>query len=258
MRPAILIAILAVIAIGVAVALRYGAGRLDGVVAATVERYGSALTGTDVDVAGVDLALTAGRADLTGITIDNPSGYETDYAVRIGHASVKLDVGSLAGDVPVIEELTLDGALINAEQRETGSNLTDIQRHATASSGDTPSSAASGRIIVKRFRVSGARLKLTSEHLSEPEELPLRDIVVDDVGTASGGATYSQAAQAMLTPVLTAARSAAAERLKGAAADAVSDAAREELDEQTDRARDRGDGLENEVSERVDELLDRR
>jgi hypothetical protein len=85
-RPVILIAALAVVGIGVAVALRYGAGRIDQVVASTVERYGSAVTGTDVDVDGVDLTLTSGRADFAGLTIDNPSGYDTDYAVRIGSA----------------------------------------------------------------------------------------------------------------------------------------------------------------------------
>jgi hypothetical protein len=118
MRPAIILVVLAAVAIAVAVALRYGLGRLDGEVASIVERYGSAVTGTDVEVGNVDLALTAGRADLAGITIANPAGYETDYAVRVGHASVAIDVGSLAGDVPVIDELTLDGALINAEQRD--------------------------------------------------------------------------------------------------------------------------------------------
>jgi hypothetical protein len=248
---------LAAVSIAAAVALRYGVRRLDGVVAATVERYGSALTGTDVNVAGVDLALADGRADLAGITIANPKGYETDHAVHIGHASVALDVGSLAGDVPVIEELTLDGALINAEQRERASNLTDIQEHATASTGDTPPGAEQGRIVVKRFRLSDARVLLTSKYLSEPEELPLRDIVVEDIGTATGGATYSQAAEAMLAPVLAAARSAAGERMKAVAAGAASDAVREELDDEAGEARDRADELENEVSERVDELLDR-
>ncbi len=250
MRPAILIAVLAAVAIAVALAMRYGVNRLDGAVAATVERYGSAVTGTDVHVAGVDLALTEGRADLAGITIDNPNGYETDYAVRVGHASVTLDVGSLAGEVPVIDELTLDGALINAEQREKASNLTDIQSHATATSGDAPPSAEGGRIIVKRFRLSDARLLLTSEYLSEPEELQLRDIVVNDIGAATGGATYSEAAEAMLQPVLAAARTAAGERLKAVAAGAASDAVRDKLDEEADE-------IEKDVSERIDELLDR-
>lgn len=255
MRPAIVVGTLAAVALALAVGLRYGARRLDGVVAATVERYGSAVTGTDVDVGGVDLALSAGRADLVGITIANPRGYETDYAVRVGHARVALDIGSLAGDVPIIEELLLDGATINAEQRAAASNLTDIQRHVTEAPNDT--AREPGRIVVERFRLSNARVVLTSEHLSEPEELALRDVVVDDIGSAMGGATYAQAAEAMLAPVLGEARAAAAARLRTAAADAAADAAREELDEEARELREKADELEDEVDERVDELLER-
>ena len=255
MRPAILIAILVIVAIAAAVALRYGANRLDGVVASTVERYGSAFTGTDVDVDGLDLELTAGRATIGDLTVGNPQGYETDYAVRVGSTTVVLDVSSLTGDVPVIEELVLDGALINAEQRDTASNLTDIQKHATASSGEAPAGAQS-RIIVERFRVRNAHVLLTSEHLSKPEALDLEDVVVDGIGGRTG-ATYSAAAEAMLTPILAAARSATAERLRSAAADAASDAAREELEEETEDLRERAEEARQEVTEKVEKLLDR-
>lgn len=257
MRPAILVVILALIGLATAVALRYGAGRLDGAVASAIERHGSALTGTSVDVAGVDLALRAGRVDLAGLTVGNPRGYDTDYAVRIGSAAVELDVGSLAGAVPVIEELVLDGALINAEQRSAASNLTDIQQHATGSPGEAPAGEP-GRIIVERFRVRNARVLLTSEHLRTPEELPLRDVVVENIGSATGGVTYSEAAEAMLLPVLAAARSAAAQRLRVAAVDAVSSAAREELDEETQRLGQEADEARRELSERVEGLLDDR
>lgn len=256
MRPAILIAVLAAVAIAAAVALRYGARRLDSVVGSTVERYGSAVTGTDVSVDGVSLALTAGRAELAGVTVGNPRGYETDYAVHIGRASVELDVASLAGDVPVVEEIVLDGALINAEQREAASNLTDIQRHATASSGEAPVGEP-GRIVVERFRVNDARVLLTSEYLSEPEELPLRDVVVEGIGSAGGGATYSEAAEAMLTPVLAAARTAVAERLREVAGEAVSEAAREELENESQELREQTDEARQRLSEKAEELLDR-
>lgn len=256
MRPVILIAVLAAIAIALAVALRYGVGRLDAVVASTVERHGSAVTGTDVSVDSVDLALTAGRAGFAGLTVDNPRGYETDYAVRVESATVELDVGSLAGDVPVVEELVLDDALINAEQRDATSNLTELQKHATASSGDVPAGEP-GRIVIERFRLRNGRVLLTSELLSKPEEVPLADVVVENIGSASGGATYSEAAEAMLMPIIAAARSAAAERLRSAAGEAVSDAVREELDEEAQRRRDATDEARQEVSERVEELLDR-
>ena len=256
MRPTILIVALALVAIAVAVALRYGSGRLDSVVVSTVERYGSGVTGTDVSVDGVDLALTAGRANFTGLTIDNPGGYDTDYAVRVGAATVALDVGSLAGEVPVVKELELDGALINAEQRNAGSNLTDIQKHATAASGGVPA-AEPGRLIVEQFRLRNGRVLVTSEHLSKPEELPLADVVVRNIGSATGGATYSEAAEAMLMPVIAAARSAAAERLRSAAGEALSEAARKELDEESEGLRDQADDARKELSERADELLNR-
>ncbi len=257
MRPAILIVVLAVVAIAVFAALRYGAGRLDSVVASTVERYGSEVTGTAVDVDGVDLALTAGRAHLTGLTVHNPKGYDTDYAVRIGTATVALDVGSLAGNVPVVKELEIDGALINAEQRGAASNLTDIQKKATADTGDA-SAQEPGRIVVERFRLRNARVLVTSERLSKPEELPLRDVVVEHIGTAKGGATYSEAAEAMLMPVIEAAKSAATERLRSAAGTAISQATQEELDEKSQELRQKTDEAREDVSEKVEELLDHR
>jgi hypothetical protein len=254
MRPAIVILVLAAVAVATAVALRYGARRLDGAVAATVERYGSAVTGTDVSVDGIDLALTAGRAELAGLTVDNPRGYESDYAVRVDKASVELDLASLTGDVPVIEELVVTGAIVNAEQREAASNLTDIQRHATSSSGS--SQGEPGRIVIRRFRVEDARVLLTSEYLSKPEELPLRDVVVEGIGSAGGGATYSEAAEAMLLPVIAAARSAAAERLRTVAANAAAEAAREELGDDVDALREKADEAEQRLNEKVEELLD--
>lgn len=256
MRPLVVIAVLAVVAIVAAVALKYGARRLDSVVASTVERYGSEITGTDVHVDGVNLALTSGRAELAGITIDNPRGYETDYAVHVGRASVEVDVASLAGDVPVIEEIVLDGVLVNAEQREAASNLTDIQKHATASSGEEPAGEPA-RIVVERFRVNDARLLLTSEYLKEPEELPLSDVVVTDIGSSTGGATYSEAASAMLMPVLAAARTAAAARLREVAGEAVSQAAREELEDESQDLRERTDEARQRLGERAEELLER-
>jgi len=254
-RPVVLIVVLGALAIAAAVAMRYGAGRLDSAVASTVERYGSAVTGTDVDVDGVDLALTAGRAHFTGLTVDNPKGYDTDYALRIGTATVALDIGSLAGDVPVVKELELDGALINAEQRDAASNLTDIQKHAAADSGDA-SAGEPGRIVIERFRLRNARVLVTSEHLSKPEELPLGDVVVGNIGSAKGGATYSEAAEAMLMPVIAAARTAAAARLRSAAGHALSEAARKELDEEAQGLHENADEAREKLSEKAGELLD--
>jgi uncharacterized protein involved in outer membrane biogenesis len=248
MRLAVISAVVIVVAAAAVVAIQYGLRRVDSVVAETVERYGRAVTGTEVDVDGVDVSLSAGRAEISDITIDNPDGYDTDYAVHVDRAAVVLAVASLAADVPVVEELTIDGAIIQAEQRAAATNLSDIQRHATAAPAEQPPAEAAqpGRIIVDRFRVTNARVLLTSEYLAEPEELPLHDIIVQHIGRGSGGATYADAATAMLTPLLAAARDAASERFRAAAAAA----ARGKLDEEAGELRER-------VEQRIDELRDR-
>jgi hypothetical protein len=252
---ALIVAVL-VVALAAGVAIRYGTQRLDGFVASTVVRFGSAVTGTVVDVDGADLELTAGRAALAGVTVDNPGGYETDYAVRIDHVSVELDVASLAGEVPVVEEIVLDGALINAELRDTASNLTDIQRHATSAPSDPVAADEAGRLVVERFRLTNARVLVTSRHLQDPEELPLREIMVENIGGTTG-ATYAEAAEAMLLPVVAAAQSAAAERLRSRATEAVSETARDALQESVDELREDADEARQELSDGVQGLRDR-
>jgi hypothetical protein len=72
-----------------------------------------------------------------------------------------------------------------------------------------------------------------------PEELELDDVVVDGIGRSSGGATYTEATEAVLNPIVLAARAAVQNRLR----DAAADAARDEVKEK--------------VSERLEELLEK-
>ena len=144
----------------------------------------------------------------------------------------------------MVTELLLEDAHINAEQRGDATNLTDIQRYVSASR--RPSRrrhGRAGRIIIDRFRVTNARVTVTSELLSKPEDLELEDIVVTGIGRSAGGASYGEAAEAMLAPILAAARSAAQARVQSEAAEAV----REELQEE----------VEEKAGEKLRELLDR-
>jgi diphthamide biosynthesis methyltransferase len=61
----------------------------------------------------------------------------------------------------------------------------------------------------------------------------------------------------MLMPVIAAARTAALERLRTVAGEAVSQAAREELEEEERALSDKADEEREELSEKVEGLLDR-
>jgi hypothetical protein len=139
--------------------------------------------------------------------------------------------------VPIIREVLVDDAHLNAEQRGDSTNLTDIERYMSkADKTADQSGAPEPRIIIDRFRLTHGRVTLTSELLSHPEELELGDVVVDNIGRSSGGATYGEATEAVITPILEAARTAVQARLK----DAAAGAARQELEE---RATDKLKGL---------------
>jgi uncharacterized protein involved in outer membrane biogenesis len=228
----VLTVIVAVVLVAVA-GLLFLSTQVDGIVARTVVEYARETTGTAAHLGGVDIILGEGRGALKDLTIDNPDGYETSHFLRIDDIETTLELGSLRTDVPVVKEVLVSGAHLNAEQRGDSINLADIQRYMSQSA--EPSAEDEGRIIIDRFRLTNGHVTVTSEYLDKPEELALEDVVVNGVGRTSGGATYSEATEAVLTPIVRAARSAAEGRLRAAAAgrarEEIQDAAKEKLEE---------------------------
>jgi len=227
-------AALAITIVAVAIVL----GRLDRYVADEIEDYGSAETGTDVGVRGVDIAVTKGRGKIDRLTISNPKGFGTDYALRLDDVRLAVALSSVTSKVPVVTEAVVDGAHLNIEQRGEVTNLSAIQRHMNQAElpGTTPEEE--GRITIDRFRLTNASVTLTSDLLDKPETIELKDIVVQGIGR-NGGATYDEATEAVLNPILAAARSAARDRLR----EVATDSARKEV--------------EKKASDKLKDLLDR-
>jgi hypothetical protein len=219
----------------------YFAGRLSPSLASALEAYGERATGTDVRVEAVDVSLPRARARVSGLVVGNPPGYDSEYSLRIDDIDVDVDAASLARNPLVLKDVTLRQAMLNAEQRGGSSNLTEILDHMDRAGGEPEGSEPSRKVIIDRFRLLGGRITLTSDALSEPESLELPDVVVEDVGRAQGGLTFGEATDALLAPVLQAARTAVRERLSSAAGEAVKrkveEAARERLRQLTEPQR---------------------
>ncbi len=242
MGKRILFAVIAVVVLVAAGVAWFVMTKGNDIVARAIESYGSAATGTSVDVGRVELALTQGRGDIEGLAIGNPSGYSSAYFLKIDDIKLALDLGSLAGRVPVVKEALVDAAHLNVEQHGQTTNLTDIEHRITgADTGSKSQAAASdeGRIIIDRFRLTHGRVTLTSDLLKHPEDLELADVSVDAIGRASGGVTYEQAAEAVLDPILHAARNAVEARLRKAAEDAARDKAESGLRDRLEKSLER-------------------
>jgi uncharacterized protein involved in outer membrane biogenesis len=237
-RKVILIGAAAVLVVAI-VAVVQIAGRVDGYVARAIEDYGSAATGTNVNVGGVDIAVTQGRGNIGQLTVGNPQGFDTEYALKLDDVRLAVELSSLTGSVPVVSEAVVDGAHLNLEQRGDATNLTGIQQHMKQNEEPTESTLGQeGRITIERFLLTNATVTLTSELLDAPETVELEDVVVQGIGR-NGGATYDEATEALMTPILAAARSAAQDRVRKEATDAarekVEEKAREKLEDLLDR-----------------------
>ena len=95
-----------------------------------IETEGTQLTGVPVDVADVDLKVLSGQGQITGVTVANPEGYGEENAFEMDLLRLNVGVLSLLGSPLVLEELVVDGPMVNLEiDPEGGSNLKVIREN---------------------------------------------------------------------------------------------------------------------------------
>ena len=87
----------------------------ESIVKQVVHKYGSAVTGTDVNLEGFNLKLADGEGHIGKITVGNPKNYKLKNAMELGGISVKVNIKSLTQDTIVIESVEIDKPVINYE-----------------------------------------------------------------------------------------------------------------------------------------------
>ncbi|CAN5217854.1 hypothetical protein BH24PSE2_BH24PSE2_02900 [soil metagenome] len=194
---------------------------LDQLVTDAIESKGSAATGTQVDADGVHISLRSAEGQIGGLTIDNPSGFKTEHAVRFENIHLALDAGTLLDDTVHVRELRVGSAEVNLEQQGTAkSNLQTLIDNVNASAGPADDTSESTKnVVIDEFILEGAALNVQSELLGAAE-LELPQIRATDVGDGSAADVLEE----ILRPIL-------AEALEQAKSQAV-DEGRERLEEE--------------------------
>jgi hypothetical protein len=146
-------------------------GRLDAIVKAAIEKYGSAATGTAVRVESVRIRLREGQASFRGLTIGNPAGFREKNAFSLGEIGAGIDLRSVPEKVKVVDEIIVASPEIFAEVNEAGTlNLNVIGgnlRRSAPPAGKEEAGAKSGgrpetevRLIIRHILFSGGRIHL--------------------------------------------------------------------------------------------------
>ena len=115
---------------------------LDTIVRRLVNKYGSQVTGTDVDLKGFSLSLSSGEGKISQITIANPKNYSAPYLFKLDEISIKVNLKSLTSDTIIIDEIKVRQPEITYEMISlTQNNVSEILKN-IENYGKTSESAA--------------------------------------------------------------------------------------------------------------------
>lgn len=162
-----LLALLLLIIIAVAGTWFY----LDTIVKKAVNKYGSQIVGTEVNLTEFSVNPFKGVLKIGGLTIGNPNGYSAPALLTLGGINVKVNPKSLFSDTIVIEDITIDNPTITYEMPDfSTSNVMQIQQNVAKNTASEPKAqeakeeakteeeTSSKNVVIKKVEVAGGML----------------------------------------------------------------------------------------------------
>jgi len=179
--------VLVVIIVGAAYFLL---GNLDNIIKAAIEKYGSEVTQTSVDVGGVRIGLSDGLGSITNLTIGNPKGFKSDHLFKISK------------DVIVINQIIMDGPSIVYELGKGGSNVDVIKKNVDAYVGGGSDDGSSGgpKVIIDNLIIKNGDVNVSSNMVKgKTLSTKLPAIHMRDIGKDTGGVTSAEVAKKIIS-----------------------------------------------------------
>jgi uncharacterized protein involved in outer membrane biogenesis len=221
-----------------------------------VETVGPQITKTEMRLDGASLSVFSGSGTLKGLFVGNPEGYKTEAAIKVGAVSVGVKPGSIFSDKIHVTHINVQAPQITFEGGLTGNNLSKLLNNVQSGSGGgdksggaSQSSAASQKIQVDEFVISGGVINLSVSVPgvgNQSATVPLPEIHFTGIGQGAEGITVAELTRKILNEVLQkaipAAEKAAANLGKGVT-DAVKDLSKDPASAVDKASRDIGDLL---------------
>jgi uncharacterized protein involved in outer membrane biogenesis len=202
----VVLGVILILIIALGLGIYYLLTNLDGIVKAAIEKYGSEATQTKVRVSSVRISLQEGAASIKGTTVANPRGFDGPYAFSLGEIEAKINIGSLTGEVIVIDDIIFRAPQIFVEinvDRKT--NLDVLKKNITSSASTTPTSKQANqqkekelKLIIRRVLFADGNILAKVVPLNGKEyQLKLPTIVMKNLGEKTGGTPEQIASQAL-------------------------------------------------------------
>lgn len=248
----------AVVLVIVVAVLMLVLGNINPIVKKGVETAGPKILKAPVTLNNVDISVLSGSGKLSGLTIGNPAGFQTEYAFKLGKVEVELNAGSVTTDTIQVKNILIDSPSIIFEGAFNKNNLGQLQANAEAyTASDTSPGPAekqqdadSGgkKIQIDHLVIQNGDVSVSMKLLSDKEltvELP--PIELKDIGKDKD-TTLSDAMKLVLAAVNKAVVPAIQSKLNldeevGKAVEALKDKADSTLQEETEKGLGKIKGL---------------
>ena len=141
---------------------------LDTLVASVIEQQGSRLTGTAVEVDGVEISLRDGRGAIRGLRVANPEGFSRRDAFALGEIVLQLDLASITQPPYRLEEVTIRApeALYELDARARSNLQAILDRVKARSAGAEPEPEPAGEpseLRIDRFHFADGVVVVDAE-----------------------------------------------------------------------------------------------
>jgi len=231
---------------------------LDTIVKKAVNKYGTQIVGTEVNLTSFSLNPFEGKLKIGGLTIGNPTGYSAPSLLTLGGISVKVNPKSLFSDTIVVEDISIDSPTITYEMPDfSTSNVMQIQQNVAKNTAteekaeeakeETKESGDSKNVVIKKVTVAGGALSaitpLQKHETALNIDLPAVELL--DLGGENQKMTIKDSIVEIFNKILFNATSTVTKVL-GSAKDMAKKAAGAALDNAvnlTGDAKDKADGL---------------
>ena len=190
---------------------------LETIVKKVVNKYGSEITGTEVNLQGFKLSLTKGEGEISEITVANPKNYSAPYIFSLGDIFVKVDLKSLTTDTIIIDKIAINKPIITYEMLSlTQNNISQIQKNIAANTASTEAKpaqtedtaskdeASSKKVIIKELVVEGGEIQAVANINGKANSLtvPLPKIVMKNIGEEKKGESIASSISKILNNIL--------------------------------------------------------
>ena len=163
-----------------------------------IENIASNALGTEVSVSGVILSPFSGRGSISELTVANPEGFSTPYAIELSSLDFEVDLDTVFADVIEIHSIVVHEARISYETRLITDNIRTLIDNIPTRETDTAAGdgTARKRIIIRDFQMTDPRINVFALVGSAPIALP--DLQVENIGETDAPATIPEASREIL------------------------------------------------------------